>query len=343
MTLLEVEGLYTWFDSDRGIVRAVNGISFELQRGRTLGIVGESGSGKSVLIRSIMGLHWATNIARWDGDVRFDGVDLRSLRGRRLRAIWGRRISMVFQDPMTSLNPVMKVGKQVGEVLRRRLGMDGPAARRRTVELLASVGIPDPERRTGEYPHQLSGGMRQRVTIAMALSGEPDLLIADEPTTALDVTVQAQILALLRRLQQERSMALILVTHDLGVATGVADEIAVMYAGQVVERAPADTLLHSIRMPYTEALLRSRPLLENRSHTRLAVIPGRPPSMVGAIPGCPFNPRCAYARERCTHEAPPLLAERQDHEYACWYPVGSAEPTRPAPEETPAARATDGR
>jgi oligopeptide/dipeptide ABC transporter ATP-binding protein len=331
MTLLRVEDLHTWFRSDRGTVRAVNGVSFALDRGRTLGIVGESGSGKSVLIRSVMGLRWATNIARSDGAVWFDGVDLRSLRERQLRAMWGRRISMVFQDPMTSLNPVMKVNRQVAEVLRYRLGMDKAAARRRTVELLASVGIPDPARRADEYPHQLSGGMRQRVTIAIALAGEPDLLIADEPTTALDVTVQAQILALLQRLQRERSMALIVVTHDLGVATGIADEIAVMYAGKVVERAPAEALVRSIRMPYTEALLRSRPLLENKSHTRLAVIPGRPPSMVGAIPGCPFHPRCAYARDRCKHEEPPLIAEREGHEYACWYPVDTS-PAEPAPE-----------
>jgi oligopeptide/dipeptide ABC transporter ATP-binding protein len=320
MTLLRVEDLRTWFRTDVGTVRAVDGVSFELDRGKTLAIVGETGSGKSVLVRSIMGLRWATNISRSEGKVWFDGVDLKALGERRLRQMWGRRISMVFQNPMTSLNPVMPVGAQIGEVLQHRMGMGRGHARTRTLELLNAVGIPDPARRADQYPHQLSGGLRQRVTIAIALAGEADLLIADEPTTALDVTVQAQILTLLKDLQRERSMALIIVTHDLGVATGIADDVIVMYAGRIVEQAPARSVVGTMRMRYTEALLRARPHLTNPSHTRLAVIPGRPPNLLKEIVGCPFAPRCAYVLDRCRNETPPLVSETPSHRYACWNP-----------------------
>ena len=236
VTLLRTENLTTYFRTRRGIVRAVDDVSFDVEAGTTLAIVGESGSGKSVLTRSLLGLHTTTNIDRADGRVFLDGVDLRTLPRRELRRIWGQRIGLVSQNPMVALNPVVRVGRQITEVLRKNLGLSVTAARARAVELLEAVGIPDPQRRMREYPHQLCGGLRQRVTIAIAISCEPDLLIADEPTTALDVTVQAQILALLRSLQQDRGMAMIFVSHDLGVVAGLADEIAVMYAGRIVER-----------------------------------------------------------------------------------------------------------
>lgn len=337
MTLLRVEDLRTWFRTDSGSVRAVDGVDLTLDRERTLAIVGESGSGKSVLVRTIMGLQWARNIERVEGHVWLDDVDLQSLKQGELRELWGRRVSMVFQNPMTSLNPVMPIGRQVGEVLTIRLGMSRAEAKTRTLELLADVGIADPARRATEYPHQLSGGMRQRVTIAIALAGEPDLLIADEPTTALDVTVQAQILALLAKLQREHGMALILVTHDLGVAMKIADEIVVMYAGKVVERAPARTLGISMRMRYTQALLNARPKVDGASHSRLAVIPGRPPSMLNPIGGCAFAPRCGYAQERCAIEEPPLESAGDRHQFACWYPNDAAlsSTTRNDGEESP--------
>ena len=320
VTLLRVEGLTTFFRTRRGIVRAVDDVSLDLEAGTTLAIVGESGSGKSVLTRSLLGLHTTTNIERADGRVFFDGVDLRALPRRELRRIWGQRIGLVSQNPMVALNPVVRVGRQITEVLRKNRGFSETAARARAVELLEAVGIPDPQRRMREYPHQLSGGLRQRVTIAIAISCEPDLLIADEPTTALDVTVQAQILALLRSLQQERGMAMIFVSHDLGVVAGLADEIAVMYAGRIVEKAPTRALFRRPRMPYTEALLSSIPTI-GQSGTRLRVIEGRPPDMVQPPSGCRFHPRCPYRGDRCTTEMPPLDSRFGDHAYACWYPL----------------------
>jgi oligopeptide/dipeptide ABC transporter ATP-binding protein len=272
-----------------------------------------------------MGLLPRTNVVR-SGEVRFAGRELTALTEGELRNIWGAEIGMVFQDPMTSLNPVMRIGRQITESLRHHLGIDRAEARRRAVALLDSVGIPEPEHRLNDYPHQLSGGMRQRVTVAIALACGPRLLMADEPTTALDVTVQAQILDLLAAQQQERYMAMVLVTHDLGVVAGRTDEIAVMYAGKVVEKAPTATLFADMKMPYTEALLKSIPKLADPSHTKLSAIPGRPPDLVNLPPGCRFYARCPYAQPRCKDEEPPLHeASTAGHVYRCWYPVGTPE------------------
>jgi oligopeptide/dipeptide ABC transporter ATP-binding protein len=330
--LLVVDDLRTSFRTARGRVRAVDGVSFSLDRGRTLGVVGESGSGKTVLSRSIMGLLPGSNV-EISGRVLYEGRDITGAPADVMRNLWGTEMAMVFQDPMTSLNPVMKIGAQIGESLRHHLGMPKDEARKTALALVRSVGIPEAERRLDQYPHELSGGMRQRVTIAIALACGPKLLFADEPTTALDVTVQAQILNLLQTQQRERHMAMILVTHDLGVVAGRADEIAVMYAGQIVERAPTKVLFADMKMPYTEALLKSIPKLEHPSHTRLAAIPGRPPDLVSPPKGCKFSPRCPYVRERCIEEEPPLIeADIPGHLYKCWYPVGTVEPTRETDE-----------
>ncbi|HEX9994377.1 MAG TPA: ABC transporter ATP-binding protein [Acidimicrobiales bacterium] len=340
--LLTVEDLRTHFLTDRGRVRAVDGVTLTLDRGRTLGVVGESGSGKTVLSRSIMGLLPSRGVER-TGRIVFDGEDITHFTGPQMRRIWGTEMAMVFQDPMTSLNPVMKVGRQITESLRYHLDMARDEARETAVALLRSVGIPSPEQRLSEYPHQLSGGMRQRVTIAIALACGPKLLFADEPTTALDVTVQAQILDLLQHQQRERHMAMVLVTHDLGVVAGRADDIAVMYAGQVVELAPARTLFAEMRMPYTEALVRSIPRLEDPSHTRLEAIGGRPPDLVSPPVGCRFSPRCPYAQDRCTAELPPLVeAETPGHYYRCWFPVGTELGTKALAVNVDRARHGDG-
>jgi oligopeptide/dipeptide ABC transporter ATP-binding protein len=322
--LLEVEDLHTSFRTGRGLVRAVDGVSLTLARGRTLGIVGESGSGKTVLSRSIMGLLPGSNVER-SGTVRFSGHDLTAMSHAELREVWGMQVALVFQDPMTALNPVVRVGRQITESLRLRAGLDRKGAYDTAVALLKSVGIPAPERRLRAYPHELSGGMRQRVMIAIALACGPKLLLADEPTTGLDVTVQAQILDLLATQQRERHMGMILVTHDLGVVANRTDEIAVMYAGRVVEQAPTAELFAHTRMPYTEALLRSIPRLTDASHTRLRAIPGRPPDLSADLQGCRFAPRCPYAQDRCRSEEPPLRTAGQGHVFRCWYPVGSAE------------------
>jgi peptide/nickel transport system ATP-binding protein len=336
--LLDVRELRTWFDTPRGTVRAVDGVSLSLDRGRTLGIVGESGSGKTVLARSIMNLLPKRAAVPAGGEVLFGGQPIRGLGVRQMRRLWGVEMAMVFQDPMTSLNPVVKIGQQITEGLREHHGMKGREARDTAVALLRSVGLPAPDRRLDEYPHQLSGGMRQRVTVAIALSCGPKLLIADEPTTALDVTVQRQILDLLQHQQRERHMAMILVTHDLGVVANRTDEIVVMYAGQVVERAPTATLFRQVRHPYTEALMGSIPRIEYPSHTPLQAIPGRPPDLVAPPPGCRFAPRCRYAQDRCLGEAPPLVAANDEngdadvpgdgdgdarHEHRCFFPVGT--------------------
>ncbi len=319
--LLEVTDLSTSFRTPRGLVRAVANVSLALERGKTLGVVGESGSGKSVLSRSIMGLLPTRNVER-SGSVRFEGNELLGLSAKDMRAFWGTEMAMIFQDPMTALNPVVKIGRQITESLIYHLEMDKDLARDTALALLRSVGIPEPQRRLNEYPHQLSGGMRQRVVIAIALACGPKLLFADEPTTALDVTVQAQILNLLADQQRERFMAMVLVTHDLGVVAGRADEIAVMYAGQIVEKAPTRDLFAAVRMPYTEALLKSIPKLDQPSHSRLEAIAGRPPDLVSPPPGCKFAPRCPYAQERCWNEEPPLIeSETPGHHYKCWYPV----------------------
>jgi peptide/nickel transport system ATP-binding protein len=323
--LLKVVDLKTHFRTERGTVRAVDGVSLTLDRGRTLGVVGESGSGKTILSRSIMGLLPKKHVIR-EGHVFYEGNDIIGYTQDQMRSVWGAEMSMVFQDPMTSLNPVMRIGKQITESLIYHLDMDKGEANETALALLTSVGIPEPAQRLTEYPHQLSGGMRQRVTIAIALACGPKLLFADEPTTALDVTVQAQILNLLEQQQKDRHMAMILVTHDLGVVAGRTDEIAVMYGGKIVERAPTAVLFSEMRMPYTEALVNSIPKLEHRSHTRLDSIPGRPPDLVNPPKGCNFAPRCRYAQPRCIEEEPPLVeAETTGHFYRCWFPVGTPE------------------
>jgi oligopeptide/dipeptide ABC transporter ATP-binding protein len=324
-TLLEVVDLTTRFRTERGTVHAVDGVSFTLDRGRTLGVVGESGSGKTVLSRSVMGLLPARNVER-SGHVFYEGTDIIGYGQKRMSDVWGAEMAMVFQDPMTSLNPVMKIGAQITESLRHHLRVDRREADATALALLASVGIPAPERRLKEYPHQLSGGMRQRITIAIALACGPKVLFADEPTTALDVTVQAQILDLLAEQQRERHMAMILVSHDLGVVAGRTDEIMVMYGGRVVEQAPTAVLFGDVKMPYTEALLRSIPRIESPSHSRLEAIPGRPPQLISPPQGCNFAPRCRYVQPRCLEEAPPLVpAGDPAHRFRCWFPVGTPE------------------
>ena len=320
--LLRIDELATHFRTPRGLVKAVDGVSLTLERGRTLGIVGESGSGKSVLARSVMRLLPRRNVNS-TGSVRFEGQELVGASEKVMRDAWGPRMAMVFQNPMTSLNPVMKIGTQIAEGLRHHLKIDKNEAGATALALRKSVGIPGPARRLGEYPHQLSGGMRQRIVIAIALACGPRLLLADEPTTALDVTVQAQILDLLADLQRDRDMAMILISHDLGVVANRTDDIAVMYAGRVVEKAPTAKLFSSMRMPYTEALMDSIPRMENTPHTRLKVIGGSPPDLVNPPPGCSFAPRCRYAQPQCHEEVPPLVAYDEGHEYACFFPVGS--------------------
>ncbi len=320
--LLAVEGVSVDLPTRRGMLRAVESVDLALLPGRTLGIAGESGSGKTMLSRAILGL--LPRRAHLDGRVRFDGADLTRLEPEALRKLRGRSLAVVFQDPMTSLNPVLTIGRQITETLQEHLGISGAAGRRRAAELLAAVGIAEPEQRLRQYPHQLSGGMRQRAVIAMALSCEPKLLIADEPTTALDVTIQAQILDLLAREQCRRRMAMILITHDLGVLAGRTDEVAVMYAGRVVERAPTPLLFAGRRMPYTEALLAAIPKLDAAPHTPLQTVAGRPPDPTRRILGCAFAPRCKYAVEHCRYEAPPL-AGSAEHLYACWLPLPAAE------------------
>jgi len=321
--LLVVDDLRTYFEVPAGSVKAVDGVSLSLGRGRTLGVVGESGSGKTVLSRSIMGLNVASN-AHTTGSVLYDGQELVGMPIKDMKHLWGASMAMVFQDPMTSLNPVVKVGRQLTEHMRHHLGLSKAEAKENAVELLRSVRIPEPEERFGNYPHQLSGGMRQRVSIAIALACGPKMLFADEPTTALDVTVQHQILNLLAQQQQERGMTMILVTHDLGVVAGRADEIAVMYAGKVVEKAPTKTLFSEMHHPYTQALLWSIPKTSNPKHTRLSAISGRPPDLVNPPSGCKFSPRCPYAQDRC-HEEEPSLAKGvgEGHTFACHMPVGS--------------------
>ena len=344
--LLDIAELRTTFHTPVGPLVAVDGVEWSLRRGARMGVVGESGSGKSVMSRSIMRLLPKSRVTS-TGTVTFDGIDMMSLGRRDLLEMWGPQLAMVFQDPLGSLNPVMKIGKQVGEGLRVHRDLSARAARSAALDLLEEVGIPEPHRRIDEYPHQLSGGMRQRIVIAIALACSPRLLIADEPTTALDVTVQAQILDLLEAQRAERNMSLVLITHDLGIVAGRTDEIIVMYAGRIVERAPTSTLFSDMRMPYTEALFRSIPKVTDDSHARLEIIGGQPPQMTDLQPGCKFAPRCKYAQDLCFAEEPALIEVPRGaparssitdsgddgepdpaagvHLYRCFYPVGTPE------------------
>jgi peptide/nickel transport system ATP-binding protein len=321
MALLEVQNLQTHFRTPDGVNRAVDGVNFDVRAGETLAIVGESGCGKSVTAMSILRLI-PEPPGKIAGSIRFDGKDLLRLSDREMRAIRGNEISMIFQEPMTSLNPVLTVGRQIGETLRLHQGLDKRQAEERAVEMLHLVGIPEPARRVKEYPHQLSGGMRQRVMIAIALACNPKLLIADEPTTALDVTIQAQILDLMRDLKRRVGAAIVLITHDLGVVAEVAERVVVMYAGRKVEEAPVGPLFRDPRHPYTQGLLGSVPKLGSSlmgTETRLQEIPGLVPSLKQRIPGCVFASRCAYATDLCREIAPALEAKAPSHVAACHY------------------------
>ncbi len=323
--ILRVEDLRTSFFLPIGELQAVRGVSFSLDRGRSLGIVGESGSGKTVLARSIMRLNLGANV-EISGSAIFEGRDLLALRRREMRRIWGTGIAMIFQDPMTSLNPMVKIGRQVTEHLRKHTGVGRQEAKRTALDLLNEVRIPEAESRIDRFPHELSGGMRQRVSIASALACEPSLLFADEPTTALDVTVQHQILNLLSREQRQRDMTMVMVTHDLGVVAGRTDDTLVMYAGKVVEQAPTVEIFDDTRHPYTQALMRSIPRTSQASHTPLVAITGRPPVATHLPKGCAFSPRCPYVQPRCHEEDPVLVSSGPSgHSTACWYPVGSDE------------------
>ncbi len=320
--LLTVNNLYTQFDTPRGIARAVDGVSFSLERGKTLGIVGESGSGKSVLSRTIIDILAKDDSVLFDGEIIFEGCDLRTLSEREMQEIRGKEIAMVFQDPMSSLNPVKKIGKQITEVLTKRLGMSSHLAKIRAVELIHSVGIPDPEQQLGRYPMHLSGGMRQRIAIAIAIASEPKLLIADEPTTALDVTIQAQILELLKEQQTKYNMSIILITHNLGIVSGYTDDVAVMYAGKIVEKCSTSELISNPVMPYTKALMNCAPSLTNTPHTRLQAIPGLPPNLLNLPNGCSFHSRCSYNDEKCNKYTPDqTLLKDSMHSFACWHPL----------------------
>ena len=316
--LLQIENLKVDFATEDGIVHAVDSISLAVSPGRMLGVVGESGSGKSVSMLTVMGLTRAEN-ATISGVARFDGKNVLELSDNELRKIRGNDIAMIFQDPLSSLHPFYKVGSQLTEAILTHRDMSKAEARRRAVDLLRQVGIPDPEGRVDAYPHEFSGGMRQRAMIAMALSNDPKVLIADEPTTALDVTVQAQILDLIARLQRERDMAVILITHDLGVVAEHADEIAVMYAGKVVEQAPTDLIFDAPEHPYTWGLLQSIPRLDRPLGEPLVPIPGRPPSLIALPSGCSFHPRCAYVRDRHRKVEPGLepVPDQNGHLVAC--------------------------
>ena len=317
MALLEVQDLHTRFRTDDGVVKAVSGVSFELDRGKTLGVVGESGSGKSVTFLTVMGLV-DRKIAEIEGSVRYDGEEMIRAASSRLQRIRGQRIGMIFQDPMTSLNPVKKIGWQLEEAVLLHNDVPRAEARRRAIQALEEVEIPRADTRVDDYPHQFSGGMRQRVMIAMALINQPEVIIADEPTTALDVTTQAQILRLMKKLQDEHGAAIVMITHDLGVVAELADDVLVLYGGRVVEQAKVDDLFAQPEMPYTWGLLGSLPRLDLVA-SRLEQIPGQPPSLLHPPRGCAFNPRCAFAFDRCREELPELAVARgkADHRFRC--------------------------
>jgi oligopeptide transport system ATP-binding protein len=327
-SVLEVKGLKTQFFTQDGVVKAVNGISYELNEGETLGIVGESGCGKSVSVMSLMKLIPIPPGRIVGGEAIFESRDLMKIDDDEMRSVRGNKIAMIFQDPMTSLNPVLTIGKQVSEALELHLGMSKSEGRQRTVELLEMVGIPSAADRVDDYPHQFSGGMRQRVMIAMGLSCNPQILIADEPTTALDVTIQAQIVDLVKKLRDEIGMAIIWITHDLGVVAGLADRVVVMYAGFIVEEASVRDLYGDPRHPYTIGLLASLPRLDEERGRRLASIEGLPPDLIALPEGCPFYARCNYRVDRCQVENPPLDPVAPNHKAACWVDVTTAEPNR---------------
>ena len=328
--LLTIENLGVNIFVDKGIIHAVNDLSFTLKKGKTLAIVGESGSGKSILCKSIMGLLPRKAVISEKASIQFNGYgNLDRLSKNEFRGLRGREIAMIFQDPVTSLNPVMKIGRQIAEPLIYHKGLKRNKLHKKVIELMKSVEIPLPEQRFHQYPHQLSGGMCQRVAIAVALSCNPRLLIADEPTTALDVTVQSEILNLLAHRQSQKNMAMIIVTHDLAVAVGRADEIAVMYAGKIVEQAPAKDFVSHVRMPYTKALMDAIPHLDDPPHTPLLCIDGQPPGLLESgktgkpIKGCSFAPRCSRARKKCRKFEPELTSDKsKTHLFACFYPLG---------------------
>jgi oligopeptide transport system ATP-binding protein len=323
--ILEVRNLKTQFHTQDGIVKAVDDVSFYVMPGETLGVVGESGCGKSMTGLSIMRLIPSPPGKIVAGEILFFGDDILRMSDEQVRSIRGNDIAMIFQDPMTSLNPVMTISRQIGEMLKLHLGMTDKQVRTRTIELLKLVGIPSAEQRLNAYPHQFSGGMRQRVMIAMALSCNPRLLIADEPTTALDVTIQAQILEIIKRLKDEFNTAVIFITHDLGVVAGLCDRVIVMYGGRVMEESPTTGLYKDPRHPYTLGLLKSVPRLDEDRKERLEPIPGMPPDLVNPIPGCPFYPRCTFREEYHRDNMPPLRNVAPGHQVACFIDVRSTE------------------
>jgi len=323
--ILQVENLETRFKTSDGMVYAVNGVSFDLLEGESLGVVGESGCGKSVTMMSLLKLIPTPPGIIANGRAMFHGKDLLQMKPDEIRDIRGSQIGMIFQDPMTSLNPVLTIGKQVSEPLMLHLKMNKTEALERVVELLRLVGIPEAEKRLTQYPHQFSGGMRQRVMIAMALACNPQILIADEPTTALDVTIQAQIMDLVKRLREELGMSIIWITHDLGVVAGLADRVLVMYAGFIIEEAYVKELYAHPTHPYTLGLLNSLPRMDTGAHQRLADIPGLPPVLIEKPKGCPFAPRCSYVFDRCK-ENPPLLDVGVKHRAACWWDAKEGKP-----------------
>jgi oligopeptide transport system ATP-binding protein len=328
--LLEVKNLRTHFFTEEGVVRAVDGVSWHLDEGETLALVGESGCGKSVTAMSILRLIPNPPGRIVDGEIIFDGRDLLKVSDSEMRSIRGNQIAMVFQEPMTSLNPVLTIGAQIRESIELHMGLGESEATARAIELLELVGIPEAAQRITDYPHQFSGGMRQRVMIAMALSCNPKLLIADEPTTALDVTIQAQILEIMANLSQEFQTAVLVITHNLGVVARYADRVNVMYAGTIVESGTAVDVFKRARHPYTVGLLESVPRLDEIEHRRLATIEGQPPLLVDPIPGCPFEPRCDWAIDRCKTEPPPLEEKEPGHAAACWRNPRTDEKTREA-------------
>lgn len=316
--LLRVKDLKTYFYTQDGVVKAVDGISFELARGETLGIVGESGSGKSVTALSILKLIPDPPGKIVSGEIYLDGMDIVALKEKEMQQVRGNEIAMIFQDPMTSLNPVFTIGNQIMETIMLHQRLNKKVAREKTVELLRSVGIPNPEQRIDGYPHQFSGGMRQRAMIAMALSCNPKILIADEPTTALDVTIQAQILQLMNEIKERTNSSIIIITHDLGVIAEMADNIIIMYGGMVVEYSDVNTIFYNSHHPYTWGLLRSIPRLDEVKRERLIPIPGIPPSLIHVPPGCPFSPRCRYAKDICFKVTPELKNIGRFHKVACY-------------------------